>query len=592
MSRLSANVLRVTLSRLKAMVKAVALDPRMGPKARWLLAALIVCMLLINGLNVLNSFIGRDFMTAIADHNEKDFWDEAILYVAVFGGLTFVSVMSRFTEESLGLLWRKWMTWRLFELYADHRVYWRMDVSEEVDNPDQRIAEDVKAFTTTSVSFVLMLSNALLTVIAFSGVLWHISPQLFLVAIGYALIGTIFTIQFGKPLIKLNDQQLDKEAAFRSSLIGFREHADMIALSRREAFWIDRAFRLLQALTDNLTAIIRTNRNVGFFTTGFNWMIQIIPALIVAPLFIEGKVEFGVITQSAVAFTQLMGAFSLIITQFQSISSFVAVINRLSLLTESALKEKQQGLQSLEEAKLMSEKTILIENLTLNAPHSPHCLVRQLTASFNRQKPVLVYGPDASALTALFRAIAGIWTTSEGSIKRPPLDQCLFVSEQPYLTPCTLSELFLRPYPDLGNDLNDPKAPKPEDLIPHEASIQAALSMVGLESLAERHGGFHTLHDWDSELPLAEQQLLVIARVTLLVPAFVLLDRPGSSLDPSRLGQVLEIFKELEITAITFEHTISHIELHEKALEILEGGQWQWHDSLQEPLREMTQRSN
>ena len=122
MSRLSANVLRVTLSRLKAMVKAVALDPRMGPKARWLLAALIVCMLLINGLNVLNSFIGRDFMTAIADHNEKEFWDEAILYVAVFGGLTFVSVMSRFTEESLGLLWRKWMTWRFFELYADQRV--------------------------------------------------------------------------------------------------------------------------------------------------------------------------------------------------------------------------------------------------------------------------------------------------------------------------------------------------------------------------------------------------------------------------------------------------------------------------------------
>ncbi|NBS16225.1 MAG: ABC transporter ATP-binding protein/permease [Gammaproteobacteria bacterium] len=592
MSHLSANDQRVTLSRLKAMVKAVALDPRMGPKARWLLIALIVCMLLINGLNVVNSFIGRDFMTAIADHDEKEFWDQALLYLGVFGALTFVSVMSRFTEESLGLLWRKWMTWRLFELYADHRVYWRMDVSEEVDNPDQRIAEDVKAFTTTSVSFVLMLSNALLTVIAFSSVLWHISPQLFLVAIGYALVGTLLTIQFGKPLIKLNDQQLDKEAAFRSSLIGLREHADMIALSRREAFWIDRAFKRLQALTDNLTAIIRTNRNVGFFTTGFNWMIQIIPALIVAPLFIEGKVEFGVITQSAVAFTQLMGAFSLIITQFQSISSFVAVINRLSLLSESALKEKQHGIQSLDEAKLLSESAILIKDLTLNAQHSPHCLVHQLTATFKPRKPVLVYGSDAAALTALFRSIAGIWSATEGRIQRPPLDQCLFVSERPYLTPCTLSELFLRPYPDVGKDLDDPSAPKPQDLLPHESTIQAALSMVGLETLAERHGGFHSVHDWDSELPLAEQQLLVIARVTLLGPAFVLLDRPGSSLEPSRLAKVLEILKELEITAITFEHTISHIDLHENALEILEGGQWQWHPSLQEPLAEMTARSN
>ena len=186
-----------------------------------------------------------------------------------------------------------------------------------------------------------MALNSAFTIVAFSEVLWTISPLLFGVAVLYAASGSFFTIVLGRPLIRLNYDQLDKEASFRSGLIHVRDNAETIRLARRgrpNAKLLDR----LDDLVANFRKITSINRNVGFFTTGYNWMIQIIPALIIAPAFIEGKIEFGVITQSAMAFSTLVAAFSLIVTQFQSLSSFAAVVARLSSLV-GAVGESEQS---------------------------------------------------------------------------------------------------------------------------------------------------------------------------------------------------------------------------------------------------------
>ena len=189
---------------------------------------------------------------------------------------------------------------------------------------------------------MLILLNASLTVIAFSGVMWTISPLLFVVSVLYAAVGTFMTVIFGRPLVQLNYDQLDKEANLRGSLIYLRGNAESVAVSRREGHLIQLSLKYLGDLAMNFRRIIAVNRNVGFFTTGYNWLIQIIPALIIAPLFIDGKVEFGVITQSAIAFTQLLGAFSIIVNQFQSISSYTAVLARLAALAEAREKAKAE----------------------------------------------------------------------------------------------------------------------------------------------------------------------------------------------------------------------------------------------------------
>ena len=194
---------------------------KVGWQARWMFAALIAFLFAINGMNVVNSYVGRDFMTAIADRDQGAFIHQAILYLGVFAGATLLAVGSRFIEERLALLWRGFLTGRAIQLYLADGTYYRLEVSSGLANPDQRITEDVRAFTTTTLSFVLMLLNSSFTVVAFSSVLWSISPLLLLVAVLYAAAGSVTTIWLVaradgtlaadvRPLVRLNTAQLDR----------------------------------------------------------------------------------------------------------------------------------------------------------------------------------------------------------------------------------------------------------------------------------------------------------------------------------------------------------------------------------------------
>jgi putative ATP-binding cassette transporter len=208
--------------------------------------------------------------------------------------------------------------------YIDRGIYLHMSQEGAVSNPDQRITEDIRQLTTTTLSFVLMVINGTLTVLSFSGVLWTISPKLFLIAVLYAVAGSALTIWLGRPLIKLNYRQADCEANFRSELIWTHDHANEIAREGNQATTRDRLLARVDDVVGNLRRVISINRNLNFFTSGYNYLIQLIPILIVAPLFIRREVEFGVIGQATMAFATLLGAFSLVITQFQAISAYAS----------------------------------------------------------------------------------------------------------------------------------------------------------------------------------------------------------------------------------------------------------------------------
>ena len=306
-----------------------------GWKAKLIFAALVLLLCAANALNVINSYVGRNFMTAIADRDMPGFVRQAFIYVGVFAALTLVAVIARFGEERLGLLWRDTMTRGILRRYLADGTYQRLNASETIANPDQRISEDVRAFTVTTLSFALMALNSAFTIVAFSGVLWTISPCSSASPCFTRRSAPSSPFVFGRPLIRLNYDQLDKEASFRSGLIDVRNNAEAIMAARDEDSQMAQLLGRLDDLVANFRKITSINRNVGFFTTGYNWMIQIIPALIIAPAFIERKIEFGVITQSAVAFATLVAAFSLIVTQFQSLSSYAAVVARLSALVEA-----------------------------------------------------------------------------------------------------------------------------------------------------------------------------------------------------------------------------------------------------------------
>ena len=336
MSEGHVTVSRHTLHLLFNAIRSF-LKSHVGGRARLLLACLIALMLCINGMNVANSYVGRWFMSAIESRDSAGFTRFAWLYLAVFAGSTFVGVLFRFTEERLGLLWRDYLTRRITTAYVERRLYRIFTGEGGLSNPDQRMTEDVRQLTTTTLSFVLMVLNGTMAAISFSGVLWAISPKLFMVAVLYALAGSALTIWLGRPLIRLNYRQSDYEANFRSELIHIHDQGPRITHEEEPGLKQNLTTRI-DDLVGNLRRIIAVNRNLSFFTTGYNYLIQLIPVLIVAPMFIDRKVEFGVIGQSAMAFATLLGAFSLVITQFQAISSYASVIARLGEFVEAAEK--------------------------------------------------------------------------------------------------------------------------------------------------------------------------------------------------------------------------------------------------------------
>jgi putative ATP-binding cassette transporter len=331
---------RQTLRRLSHSI-SVFLKSSVGGKAKLLLFTLLALMVCINGMNVANSYVCRWFMSAIESRDSDGFYRFAWLYLAVFAGSTAVGVLFRFIEERLGLLWREYLTRRITAAYIDRGLHRGCEGGGALSNPDQRMSEDVRQLTTTTLSFILMVLSGTMAALSFSGVLWSISPKLFLIAVLYALAGSALTIWLGRPLIRLNYRQSDYEADFRSELIHVRDRGPLITADQEPGIKQVINSRI-DDVVGNFRRIIGVNRNLNFFTTGYNYLIQLIPVLVVAPLFIGGEVEFGVIGQSAMAFATLLGAFSLVITQFQAISSYASVVTRLSEFVEHAERGRRE----------------------------------------------------------------------------------------------------------------------------------------------------------------------------------------------------------------------------------------------------------
>lgn len=555
---------RGTRARFLRMLRTL-LASEVGGKVRWLLATLILLLLAINGLNVLNSYVGRDFMTALEKRAVPIFLRQAVLYVGVFALSTLADVFLRYTEEKLGLTWREWLSrWAVgcyLRPFVSHRLSDRLLANGEVPNPDERISDDIRAFTTITLSLLLLFLNGTFTMVAFSGVLWSISPALFLVAVLYAAAGSLLTIFRGRPLVRLNGVQLDKEANFRAELIHVRENAEALAISRRGDLLRARLLHRIGEWAANFRKIIRVNRNLGFFRTGYSYLIQIIPALIVGPLFIRGDVEFGVVTQSAMAFAQLVGAFSLIITQFASISSYTAIVARLGALDEGIELARVAPASGLEVVAREEDPTVAYEGLTLWSPGDGRVLLRDLRGSAAPGTRLLILGPNEEAKAALFRATAGTWVAGRGRILRPEDDRMLFLAERPYLPPGTLREVLTGEHPAAA--------------IPDER-ILALLRDLGLESIPSRVGGLDVERRWDSLLSFGEQQRMALAHALLSAPRAVFLERPDTAIGAEALGGILSLFAAASISVFTIAGSDAALRSYQARLDLADDGGWEW----------------
>jgi len=521
--------------------------------AFWLVAV-IGLLIAVNGLNVLNSYVGRDFISAVSHRDGRAYWKFAYEYCGVFAASSVGGALLRFSEDRFRVVWREIGTMRLFERYLENHMFLRLIGIEEIDNPDQRMTDDVRTFTGMAEGVVALSANAAVTSFAFLGVLWSITPWLVVTAFLYAGVGSAFAIALGRPLIRLNDRQLTREASLRYQLMRVRETAETLAVAGAEHSVARNLRGFLIETLENFKSIVRVTRNLVAFTNFYGYMLQLVPVLVVAPLYLHRDVEFGVVTQAVMAFSQVMGALSLIVTQYETMSPFFAVSDRVDALIQATEKPNasERGVEIVE------AEHVAFVDVTLHPPDDPHPLVRGLTLSLTRQQTLLVTGTSLPSMKALLLALAGVGEAGEGHILRPPNSATAFLPRHPFVPSGTLREVLT-----LGA-----KA----EMLP-DAGLREALRTVGLEKLADGQAGLGAHGVWQRTLSPGDQQRLAIARLLVARPKLAVLDHVPEAL---RHAEVEMLFAKLAASGITFitfgEPGLERY--HDVTLELRDHGTW------------------
>ncbi|HYP86542.1 MAG TPA: ABC transporter ATP-binding protein/permease, partial [Polyangiaceae bacterium] len=527
---------------------------------RGLIALLVVLLVGRTEFNVLFNQQSGELTSALAARDSVRFWHA----MRIFGGALLVGVpvyaIYYYVRDRLGIAWRRWLTTHFLEEYFSNRAFYELNANVSIDNPDQRISEDIRAFTQKSLTFLLELVSAVLTLIAFSGVLWAISKTLVGILVVYALLGSILTFAvFGKPLIGLNFSQLRREADFRFGLIRVRENAEAIAFYGGEGRESAHVLERFAALYENYKRLLKRTLGLNLFQYAYTFITYALPSIVIAPRIISGELEVGRAVQAGGAFAAMLGALTVFVDNFEALSAFAAGIERLHTF-KRALHEQAHRKPGAEEIQSVAGPDFALQNVTLKTPGQGRVLAADISLKVASPGGLVIVGASGGGKSSLLRAIAGLWRSGSGTIRRPELSEMLFLPQRPYMILGTLRHQLLYPNTDAKVD---------------DAALAMVLERVNLQHLVERCGGFDTEIDFAKILSIGEQQRLTVARVLLARPKVAVLDEATSALDGENETMLYEELRRTNATLISVTHHPTVIKHHSHVLELGGDGTWQ-----------------
>ena len=534
-------------------------------KARQLLVLLIVLLVADTEFNVLFNEQSGEFTSALAAEDGPCFWHSLRQFFILLTGAVPIYSFYYYVRDRSALNWRRWLTKHILDRYFARHAFYELLSRTEVDNPDQRISEDVAAFTQQSLGFLLLAVGAIFQLTAFSRVLWTISPWLVLFLILYATAGTMTGFGFfGEKMVTLYFNQRRREADFRFSLVRVRENAEAIALyhgERQEQAQVEGLFG--QAFA-NFDRLIRLTLRLNFFQYSYSLITLALPSIIIAPRVLSGELEVGRIVQAAGAFAAILTALNLLVDSLESLSRFAAGVERLDTLSQ-ALEQRQQHTHPPLPKIIMKEgRQLDIRDVTLQTPNYERTLVKALSLSVPPGRGLMIVGASGLGKSSLLRMIAGLWDSGAGTIERPAAGELLFLPQHAYMATGNLRRQLN--YPNIERDLP-------------EAEMRAVLDRVNLPGLVERCGGFDVDFDFEKTLSTGERQRLAFARVLLKQPRYVLLDEATSALDRENESALYRTLAETDATLISVSHHPALVQYHSYVLRLLPEGDWSLHEA-------------
>ena len=522
-------------------------------------------------LALLNAW-NRVFYDALQQRDYAAFTHELGRFCLLAGAFIVTAVYRQYLTQTLEMRWRRWLTDEFLRGWLGDRVYYRFEHAHRAtDNPDQRIAEDLRLFTNGTLALVTGLLNAVVTLAWFVGILWTLSGPLaiplggrllsipaYLVwaAILYALAGSVITHRIGRPLVHLNARQQRTEADFRFGLVRLRESAEEVALYGGEPLEQRRLHERFTAILDNWWRLLRAQKRLTWFTAGYGQAASVFPILVAAPRYFSGAIQLGALMQIASAFGRVQDALSWFVDSYQSLAEWKASVGRLLAFTQgmTAVTATPVGEGTIR-IRASSAGEVALDGVDITLP-TGSTLIRDASRVIHRGEHVLLAGPSGSGKSTLFRAMAGLWPYGRGEIRRPTAERMLFLPQRPYLPIASLREAVAYP--------SDPRGFG-------DAAIVAALRRCRLDGLASRLG---EVQHWAQQLSPGEQQLVALARAFLHAPAWLFLDEATAALDEATEGH---IYQELRThlpgtTIVSIAHRAGVAAYHERRLELVPDG--------------------
>jgi putative ATP-binding cassette transporter len=360
--------------------------------------------------------------------------------------------------------------------------------------------------------------------------------------------------------VRLNFEQLKREANFRFGLVRIRENAEAIAFYQgedRESQQVKHRF--LDAF-DNFKRLILWELNLNMVTNVYEFIPYILPAVVVAPSIFAGEVEVGKITEAQGAFVRVFFSLNVVVARFQALTTFGAGINRLYTFADYLNQNAAPSPAEKPTIQTIESDRLTLEHLTLETPNYQRTLIEDLSIELSTGQGLLVVGPSGCGKSSLLRAIAGLWNSGKGTINRPKQEQILFLPQKPYMVLGSLRDQLL--YPNVDAEVDDQR-------------LKQVLQEVNLADLAERFGGFDAEQDWADILSLGEQQRLTFARLLLNKPDYAILDEATSALDLNNENQLYQHLQAIGTTFLSVGHRLTLANYHQSVLELSQDKTWQ-----------------
>lgn len=506
------------------------------------------------------TLVSADLTNAIISRNPGRTWPLVFIFGLASVGMMASNYAVNFFSQRLQIHWRNWLTNYMVDRFLDRRTYYDIELFEDLDNPDQRIQEDIDGFTTTVTSMPVQIGIQIGNIIASGFILANITPGLLWFVVVFAIAQSIGTLLIYIPTIRQNFESTVAEADLRYGVLHVRENAEIVAFYHgEEAERVQIDDRLATAIRKR-RVIIDYQALVSLVLTGFQYVWAIGPYLLLIPLFFDHQIQYGAITAAILAGSGVVNALGLLGTFVPSLTAMAPKAIRVAEIMERFDSLELRRRDRRETIELLEKPYVELSDVTLRTPGGEQGLVSGLNLSLREGERLLIVGQTGVGKSSMLRAMAGLWSRGNGQIGMPPAGQCLFLPQRPYMVLGDLRAQLLYPH---GDD--------------HQISedvLADILREVRLDKLLGLHGGLNGARDWGKVLSLGEQQRMGFARVLAMHPCIAFLDEATSAVDVDTERHLYSLLQRTGIAYVSVGHRPSLMAYHDRALELFPGGKW------------------